>query len=395
MTNRVVFILALLCFAARVSSTPFQIIEVFAFVRGGADGTGIISEGGITDWSNGEEDPDFDQTEDLIDENLGKKSTDENKCGDDNTGDDLTGTDKEVGYAEEEAGSDDVRGLQTGDETETSINEKEQEVVIDEEVEELVSEEGKLIIDRGDGDEHDAKVLDDTEEEPEIEVEESWEQNEYQPNFEAEVIHHTIDDDSSAFVDREELADAYDDDETAVSSPSLQTGFVEKDDRASIDDMPRVDQPSTIREYEETSDSKDKNDIIAEETPSPDAIGDAVITIETQQILVKECGFKKAEIKGLKVHIANVIAQKRLRRPLDGIPTSWYDEKKQLMSKFKSARKMLSIAIPAAISAVAVYGAFEVSRITQKEEHKNEGKSIGSQNDLVAIDGPTSRLSSK
>mmetsp|Transcript_26755 Transcript_26755/g.39580 ORF Transcript_26755/g.39580 Transcript_26755/m.39580 type:complete len:409 (+) Transcript_26755:110-1336(+) len=401
MSIRVVSILILLCLAACASSAPLQIIEVFAFVRGGADGTGRISEGGIPDWSNSEEDPDFDQTKYSIDENIEKKSTDGNKGDDDITGEDVTtGTEKEIVYAEEEStGSDDVGVSQAGNEFKTSIKEKEEDLVVDEEAEDLVSEEEKLVIGKGDGNESDAKGFDDRGEEREIEIEEPWEQNEYQTNFEAEVIHHTIDDDSSAFVDREELADAYDDDETAVSSPSLQSGYVEKDDRASIDDIPRL---STIQDYEETNDSKEENDIVTEEESSPGAMDDAVIPIETQRILIKECGFKKSEIKGLKIHIANVIAQKMLRRPLDGIPTSWYNEKKRLMSKFISVRKMLSVAIPAAIGAVAVYGVFEsfhASRISKKEsiafeedevqeEHQNEEALVGSQNDQIGIDRP-------
>mmetsp|Transcript_20004 Transcript_20004/g.30066 ORF Transcript_20004/g.30066 Transcript_20004/m.30066 type:complete len:397 (+) Transcript_20004:47-1237(+) len=374
MSNRVLSILNLLCFAACAASASFQSLEVVAFVRGGADRAGITSEGDTPEWSNGEEDPSFDQSAYSINEDLDKNEMSDihiydNVEDDDNDDDEeATDDDKDAFYVKEHSAD------KSDDEGDPKHQNEDQESVIKEDGEDIEMKEGQTEMERGGMDDVNGKVYDrEEEQEIEVEVEGSWKQNEYRTNFETEVIHPTIDDDSSAFVDREELADAYDDDETAVSSPALQTVPVENDDRASIDDIPRVEQSSNIQEYDETNyDSHDDTDIdiAAEEESHLEPMQDTVVTVATQQILVKKCGFKKSEIKGLKIHIANIIAEKRLRRPLDGIPSSWYDERKKSMIDMMSARKILRLAIPAVICVLALYSGFDIPNVTGMHRRK-------------------------
>lgn len=369
MSNRVLSILNLLYFAACAASASFQPLDVLAFVRGGADHAGITSEGDTPGWSNGEEDPSFDQSAYSIDEDLDKNEMSDghiyhNIEDDDNNDDEeVTDDDKDAFYVKEHtADNSDVEG-------DPKHQNEDQESVINEDGKDIKIQEDQNEMGRGGTDDVNGNVYDRGEKqeiEVEVDVEGSWKQNEYRTNFETEVIHPTIDDDSSAFVDREELADAYDDDETAVSSPALQTVAVENDDRASIDDIPRAEQSSNIQEYDERNNNSNDDadiDITAEEESHLETRQDTAVTVATQQILVKKCGFKKSEIKGLKIHIANVIAEKRLRRPLDGIPSSWYDERKKSIIDMMSARKILRLAIPTVVCALALCGGFDIYNV--------------------------------
>lgn len=178
--------------------------------------------------------------------------------------------------------------------------------------------------------------------------------------YETVAHQHAMDDDSSAFVDREELADAYDDDETSVGATSFRAGHTDDADRASIDDVPRTDEFAGLQDYESAQPepgldaNADELSVALEGETSVDA-NNAVISKEVEQILVKECGFRKSELRGMKPQIANVVAEKRLRRPLEGIPDSWYDEKRKGLA-FATLTKVLAVAIPIALGALAIFG---------------------------------------
>jgi hypothetical protein len=179
-----------------------------------------------------------------------------------------------------------------------------------------------------------------------------------------EFVHqHATDDDSSAFVDRDELADAYDDDEAIVGATSFRAGHTDDHDRASIDDVPGTDESTGTQ-----SESRDDADVVEQETgenaDDANALEPALsaITKEVEQILINECGFRKAELRGMKPQIANLMAEKRLRRPQEGIPDSWYDEKKKGLVLATVAR-VLSAVIPLALGAFVIFGDIDVMKL--------------------------------
>mmetsp|Transcript_27350 Transcript_27350/g.31221 ORF Transcript_27350/g.31221 Transcript_27350/m.31221 type:complete len:395 (+) Transcript_27350:48-1232(+) len=370
MANRVRVVVALAYWVFRVSSIPLRSLDTIAFIRGGLDRS---AESDTSQWKDDEE-VDNKESEDFIDppeiENRSKTRKTDVKVMTEEGNKDRT----EEEMLEEDAENYSVPDKDTDEQEDyAEIEEVDIEEVDSEDVVEVLVHNEEARID----DERSQNIGAHDQEKDEIEVEESWQENECEDTFETEVIHHTIDDDSSAFVDREELADAYDDDETDVSSPSIPEGHTEGEDRVSIDDIPGADQPTSFQEYKKSIDPETEDftvldstavdssitvnpTIIDSSTTDPSGmdstIKDAavkkrspindIITKEIEQILIKECGFKTSEIKGLNVHIANIIADRKLRRPLDGIPNSWYNGKQKTIDVTKFIRKILIVAVP-------------------------------------------------
>lgn len=114
----------------------------------------------------------------------------------------------------------------------------------------------------------------------------------------------SIDDDSSAFVDRMELADAYDDDE--------------EEEVAVLGETTPPEEASTSKAAADAT-SPGGHD---EET-IPDA-APAEITKEMSQILMKELKYRRKEVALMRPDIAAIVVSKKLKRPLEGIPNYWY-----------------------------------------------------------------------
>jgi hypothetical protein len=392
------FLLILAALVAEV--TPFRASPTYrAFVvRGGGD---EVADEVINNLTSEE------QVETVVGDDGKNEELDDDVKDDDEGGDDA---DKQVavcagGVCTIRGGSDHVaEGKDLGDEEEYEYDEEEEEVELEAEVEEEdeledeleedeyeEEEEGEIYLEEDElavpepgeamgndntDNEIEEETIDDDEEaveQDEIQEEEVEDFNlenpveevveEAEAVYETEVHHHTTDDDSSAFVDREELADAYEDDETVVDATSFRAGHSDEDDRASIDDVPGTNESAGIQEYEQTEpEAQNKAEVTEEEESVQDlkeSVQPAVMSKEVEQILVQECGFRKAEIRGMKPQIANVMAEKRLRRPLEGIPASWYDTKKKGLA-FASLGKVLSAIIPVALGALAIFGGLDV-----------------------------------
>ena len=181
---------------------------------------------------------------------------------------------------------------------------------------------------------------------------------------------HATDDDSSAFVDRDELADAYDDDEAFVGATSFRAGHTDEDDRASIDDVPGAEE-STGTQLESQDDAdeveQEAGEGVGENVDEEKAMEPALeaISKEVEQILINECGFRKSELRGMKPQIANLMAEKRLRRPQEGIPDSWYEEKKKGLV-LATLAKVLTAVIPLALGALVVFGDIDFSKLLER-----------------------------
>lgn len=126
---------------------------------------------------------------------------------------------------------------------------------------------------------------------------------------------HTDDENSSAFVDRMELADAYDLEETVTGEEQI----VMDDAQA----MAAVTAATAVGAGGSDLDS------IVEERPAATEEEDGElaveeITDEMKEILVQDLKFRPADIKVLRPEIASMIIANRLQKPREGMPANWY-----------------------------------------------------------------------
>jgi hypothetical protein len=134
---------------------------------------------------------------------------------------------------------------------------------------------------------------------------------------EALLDHTNVDDEneSSAYIDRMDLADAYDDDLGLDTEDfDVQQGVVSA---ARSQNAPE-ETPSSSSTIDETS----LNENNMENVESPAATVD-VVDDETKAILVQELNYRQREIDRMKPEIAALVGKKKLFRPPEGIPEHW------------------------------------------------------------------------
>mmetsp|Transcript_5125 Transcript_5125/g.10847 ORF Transcript_5125/g.10847 Transcript_5125/m.10847 type:complete len:398 (-) Transcript_5125:147-1340(-) len=145
----------------------------------------------------------------------------------------------------------------------------------------------------------------------------------------------TIDEDSSANVDRMEYADAYDDEEEeqnvvdyGASAPSSEEVVT---DAATTDGG----------EVEEFSDTLPTIALASE------------ITEEMKTIMLKELKYRASDLKVIRPEIASIIVAKMVERPAEGLPAHWYKERAATTAAASSSGKEGRTARKILISAVA------------------------------------------
>jgi hypothetical protein len=164
--------------------------------------------------------------------------------------------------------------------------------------------------------------------------------------------HHTTDDDSAAFVDRMDLADAYDEGEPGIGDVLEQ---------AACRGTSEAEVVIQTKEEEATPSSGDIPESVsrADANPLP-----SFIDSQTEKVLRKDLKFRRYEVKSMRPEIAVVVAQKRLRRPLEGMPRNWYksDVSKRKQSRMlilDTVRLVLSFTLPVLLSGLTIYGYLE------------------------------------
>jgi len=186
----------------------------------------------------------------------------------------------------------------------------------------------------------------------------------------------TIDEEnSSAFVDRMELADAYDEDVDA--SPEE----LELDDAPASTTAEAAAAASTATQPEEAEepaspiDETKQTDVAADDSSSSSSAAPVEseafqpateITEDMEKVLVKELKYRRKEVRVMRPDIATVAVSKRLRRPLEGMPDNWY----VTGSKPSGARVGTSSILlrPTVIVSVVAGAAFVVLAGTKKGE---------------------------
>ena len=197
----------------------------------------------------------------------------------------------------------------------------------------------------------------------------------------------STDDDSMAFVDRMELAD--DEGETMLNGLSGE-GMRESEERHVVDDDTAME---SVDGHAHTS---------SEELEKMSTSDTRVIDSETERILIKELNFHRHEVARMTPEIALVLAEKRLYRPLEGIPKNWCKnacpEKQDL--RFKKAKKYVfnivllpRYAFPIVLAGLAVYGYLDLVEmfarlfVELKPEHlQNESEDEDEEDEEKAID---------
>jgi hypothetical protein len=140
-----------------------------------------------------------------------------------------------------------------------------------------------------------------------VEPEKTWETPE--SSFTTEAVNRD-DGDSSAFVDRMELADAYDEDETTPDSFEVETtpDTFEIEKESSYVDSPAapVVTPGGSSEQRESVGPRTE------------------IDAATREILMNELKYRRSEVERMKPDVAKIAADKKLRRPTEGVPMNWF-----------------------------------------------------------------------
>ena len=211
-------------------------------------------------------------------------------------------------------------------------------------------------------------------------------------------------------MDREELADAYDEGESVVGIVPIRNS--ESDDRVSIDDVPPPDNlslssnddPTKEEEQEiETEknvdksvnldqplDSEQETETEANESGNPElslidknadtiSMIPAIIDQATKEILIQQCKFTRAEVSMMKPDIAAVVAQKRLRRPLEGMPPNWIMEGVSAQTNnwnketlIQMAKRIPKAVFPVSLAVLAIYGGLDVRNMFMVPESQKQ-----------------------
>ena len=215
-------------------------------------------------------------------------------------------------------------------------------------------------------------IADDTESESRVDVEEGKDDEatiEVQPFMEEQeessfatanlVDDPSIDDDSSAFVDRMELADAYDEGETTPGSFEEEIESRTNVEATADNEEPALADASEAESLEATDDSVASN-------------GKPAISVAMAKILREELKYSGKEVSAMKSEIATMVVEKRLHRPTEGMPPNWYRDGKP-PAPLDVKRVLTRVVIPVAAGALAVRAAtasggfdFDVSEFFEK-----------------------------
>jgi hypothetical protein len=229
-----------------------------------------------------------------------------------------------------------------------------------EELEEVTLEEVfQDSLQEGQGEEQEGEVFEDALQEEQVK-EEAFEEEEAEEEPLTQVYEERMatDDDSSAFVDRMELADAYDEGETTTAgddhSVLLATGGDSGSDQVEEEEAPAE---TTPEEAAETS-----------EVAAGDEDATTEITEEQKTTLMKELNYKRGDIKVMRPEIATLVLANGLRRPIEGMPANWYVEgaSPKLSVRANAVKVALTLVALGAVAAIGVKGDLDFSQFTDQ-----------------------------
>lgn len=172
---------------------------------------------------------------------------------------------------------------------------------------------------------------------------------------------HTTDDDSMAFEDRMQLAD----DEGEAALTEMAGEEIMEEDEHNEEKAPIIDDSAP------TAAAVATDEVVTVDNGNDDILVKtmAVLDDATKQILRKDLKYRRREVNGMKPEIASVLAEKRLRRPCEGIPPNWYTDdakhrhtiEKNIILKIVTAP--IVYAVPIILGSLAIYGSRDVAKM--------------------------------
>lgn len=175
-----------------------------------------------------------------------------------------------------------------------------------------------------------------------VEPEKTWETPESSFSREAAIPDQAMDDgDSSAFVDRMELAD-----DEGETDPGNYEVDIDGDTSGSDSVAPSGSSVAQEEAQESTSSSA------AEQRAS--AAPPTEITAVTKEILMKELRYRRSEVERMRPDVAKIAADKRLQRPAEGVPVNWFVAGKATNNRNGLLKGLPKILVPVLVGAIAM-----------------------------------------
>lgn len=140
---------------------------------------------------------------------------------------------------------------------------------------------------------------------------------------------------------RMELADAYDGDETV--------GIFLEDSSTDAGEMPAS-----------AGGGASSNHVNGPTSDTPPSTAKTTIDTATAKLLRDELGYRKKEVAAMRPDVAAIVAQKRLSRPVEGMPTNWYQPTEATTKAGRNRRgtttltNVVRIAVPVAAVGIGV-----------------------------------------
>ena len=163
----------------------------------------------------------------------------------------------------------------------------------------------------------------------------------------------SIDEDSSANVDRMEYADAYDEEEEEPPSVDFNAPGYEFSS-----------EPSEAKSGESTATDgsapakRDDNHQGEEQTIELSS----TITDEMKKIMMKDLNYKASDLEVIRPEIASIIVAKDVRRPMEGLPPNWYKDSLSVSPR-ASKRLFAKIAATLVIGGAALLAGSKIGEI--------------------------------
>jgi hypothetical protein len=160
------------------------------------------------------------------------------------------------------------------------------------------------------------------------------------------------DNDSSTYVDRMDLADAYDEDFVGLDTTDAHTDGGD----------------TTASTVFATTESTNANrtaataDVVVESVTAAAADSSSVTTMsiddDTRKVLIQDLKYRKSEVDAMKPDIAAVVAAKKLYRPPEGMPANWHMNTNGTTTTRSQRDQIIQILpkiiLPAIVGAIAI-----------------------------------------
>ena len=196
-------------------------------------------------------------------------------------------------------------------------------------------------------------------------------------------VDHVMDDidypsgsDSTTFVDRMDLADAYDDGVfTDIIMGETDGNYGDERSSHSLMDESHLHLVDVVDESANT-DTYIQNDVPPEplQTANNAPTVQYIITANMRRCLIRELGYSPMEVNCLKPDIAAVLVNKMLKRPKTGMPNEFYIEgtlpqvgDTKCVWKARLGKTIRKVAIPLIISGLSIFGVIILNSVVTKD----------------------------